>query len=326
MSVFRKALGSLLLGASLVLPMAPAVAQDFPSRPIRLICPYAAGGLTDVVARLLAKHLGERIGQSVVVENRTGGGGIIAMEAAAKAPADGYTIVLVGQGLASVNASLRKDLSYDTLRDFSPVSLVSTFSMVFVAHPERPPKTFADWIAMARAKPGALNYGSAGNASTAHLMTELLKDQIGIDVQHIPFRGESQAFLELMGGRLDGMFATLGGAMPHIQSGKLRAIAVATKERSSLLPDVPTVSEAGAPGFEVLGWYGILAPAKVPKPVLDRLDAEFAAIAREPEFRAQMQARGMEAVGGSGGMLTKWISDETVRWRDVVNKAGIKAE
>jgi len=288
-----------------------------------LICPYAAGGLTDVLSRILAKRLGERLGQPVIVENRTGGGGIIAMDTLAKSPADGYTILLVGQGLASVNTSLHKDLVYNTQRDFAPISLVSTFSMVFVGHPEQPPKTFAEWISMARAKPGSLNYGSAGNASTAHLMTELLKDQINVDVRHVPFRGESQAFQELMAGRLDGMFSTLGGAMPLIQSGKLRPLAIATKERNKLLPNVPTVAETGVPNFEVLGWYGIIAPAKVPKPVLDRLSKEFMAIATEPEIREQLQARGMEAMGSTPDVFEKWIASETERWRQVVIKAGI---
>lgn len=326
MSKSRRRWAGLLLGAFLLPSAASATVQEFPARPIHLICPYAAGGLTDVLARLLAKRLGDRLGQPVIVENRTGGGGVIAMQTVANAPPDGYTVVLVGQGLASVNTILRKDLPYSTARDFAPVSLVATFAMAFVAAPDRPPRTFGEWLQMARAKPGALNYGSAGNASTAHLMTELLKDRINVDVRHIPFRGESQAFLELMAGRLDGMFATLGGVLPLVQSGKLRALAMATKERNKLLPDVPTVAEAGGPSFEVLGWYGILAPAKVPRPVLDRLSKEFVAMSREPELREALQARGMEALGSTPDALGEWITAETARWKEVVEKAGIKSE
>ncbi|KRB81559.1 Bug family tripartite tricarboxylate transporter substrate binding protein [Noviherbaspirillum sp. Root189] len=322
----KKAIGTALLCLSCVMPFGAAAASDYPIRPIRLVCPYAAGGLTDVLARVLAKRLSERIGQPVVVENRTGAGGIIGVDAVAKSPADGYTIVLVAQGLASVNASLHKNLPYDTLRDFAPISLVSTFSLVFVGNPELPPKSMEEFIATARAKPGKLDYGSAGNASTSHLMTELLKDQVGIDVVHIPFRGESAAFTELMGGRLTGMFATLGGALPSIQSGKLRALAVATKERNSLLPNVPTVSESGVPGFEVLGWYGILAPINVPKHIRDRLSKEFMAMAKEPEMRQMLASRGMDSVGSSPEAFSKMIKSETERWRQVVTKAKIQAD
>jgi tripartite-type tricarboxylate transporter receptor subunit TctC len=303
-----------------------AAASDYPSRPIRLISPYAAGGLTDELARMLSKRLSERLGQPVVVDNRAGAGGVIGVEAAAKAAPDGYTIVLVGQGLASVNASLYKNLPYDTVRDFAPVTMIATFPMVFVSKPDAPPASIAELIAMAKARPGTLNYGSAGNASTAHLMTELFKEQVGIDITHIPYRGESQAFTELMGGRLSGMFATLGGTLPLVQSGKLRALAIATKERSKLLPNVPTVSEAGVPGFEVVGWYGVLAPAQTPKPILERLNKEFTEMAREPEFREQMTSRGLDAVGSSPEELGKMIASETERWRAVVHKANIRAD
>lgn len=326
MQTLKKSIGAVLLCLSCVVPFGSAAASDYPNRPIRLVCPYAAGGLTDVLARLLAKRLSDRIGQPVIVENRTGAGGIIGVDAVAKSPADGYTIVLVAQGLASVNASLHKNLPYDTLRDFAPISLISTFSLVFVGNPELPPKSMEEFLKMARAKPGKLDYGSAGNASTSHLMTELLKDQAGIDVVHIPFRGESVAFTELMGGRLTGMFATLGGALPLIQSGKLRPLAVATKERNSQLPNVPTVSESGVPGFEVMGWYGILAPVNVPKNILDRLSKEFMAMANEPEMRQMLASRGMDAVGSTPEAFGKMIKSETERWRKVVTKANIQAD
>lgn len=299
---------------------------DYPNKPIRLISPYAAGGLTDVLARMLSKQLSERLGQSVVVDNRTGAGGVIGVDAAAKSPPDGYTIVLVGQGLASVSGSIYKNLPYNTVRDFAPVTMIATFPMVYVGHPSAPPASMTELVSMAKAKPGALSYGSAGNASTAHLMTELFKEQVGIDITHIPYRGESQAFTELMGGRLSGMFATLGGTLPLIQSGKMRALAIATKERSKLLPNVPTVAEAGVPNFEVFGWYGVLAPKGTPQPVLDRLSKTFMEMAREPEFREQMAARGLDAVGSSPAELGQLIESETRRWRSVVQKAGIQAD
>lgn len=323
----RKLTAAAVASISLIALSPSAIASsDYPNRPIRLISPYAAGGLTDVLARMLSKKLSERLGQSVMIENRTGAGGVIGVDTAAKSVPDGYTIVLVGQGLASVNGSIQKNLPYDTVRDFAPVTMIATFPMVFVGHPTAPPASMSEFISMAKAKPGALNYGSAGNASTAHLTTELLKDQVGIDITHIPYRGESPAFTELMGGRLSGMFATLGGTLPLIQAGKMRPLAIATKERSKLLPDVPTMAEAGVPNFVVFGWYGVLAPKGTPQPVLDKLSKTFMEMAREPEFRELMASRGLDAVGSSPAELGQLIDSETRRWRSVVQKAGIQAD
>ena len=327
MKKVRRLTTALIAALPLALLSQSALASnDYPNKSIRLIAPYAAGGLTDVLARMLAKRLSERVGQPVVVENRTGAGGVIGVDAAAKSTPDGYTIVLVGQGLASVSGSIYKNLPYDTVRDFAPVTMIATFPMVFVGHPSSPPASISELISMAKTKPGTLSYGSAGNASTAHLATELFKDQVGIDMLHIPYRGESPAFTELMGGRLAGMFATLGGTLPLIQSGKMRALAVASKERNKLLPNVPTVAEAGVPGFDVFGWYGVLVPKATPKPILDRISKEFMEMAREPEFREQMAARGLDAVGSSPTELSQLIDSETTRWRTVVQKAGIRAD
>ncbi|MHB1114235.1 MAG: Bug family tripartite tricarboxylate transporter substrate binding protein [Acidovorax defluvii] len=327
MKYLKKLVGTFAIALSLLTAVGSAVGGEYPERPIKLICPYAAGGLTDVIARVLAKRLSERLGQPVIVENRTGAGGIIGVEQAAKSPADGYTLVLVAQGLASVNPSLYKKLPYDTLRDFAPISLTNTFSLVLIGSRDFPPATVTEFISMARAKPGALSYGSAGNASTSHLMTELLKSQAGIDVLHVPFRGESAAFPELMAGRLTAMFATVGGALPLIEAGKVRALAVGTKERSKLLPQVPTIAESGAaPGFDVSGWYGILAPAAVPKAVAARLSKELMAIAREPAMREQFSARGVESVGSTSEEFSALIKSETERWRKVVNQVGIKPD
>jgi len=303
-----------------------AVADDYPERRVRLITPYAAGGLTDIVARVLAKKLSERIGQTVVVENRPGAGGIIGVETVAKSAADGYTLLLVGQGLASVNTSLHKDLPYDTLRDFVPLSLIARFSMVFVTTPDKSPASLSELIAMAKANPNVLNYGSAGNASTAHLMTELFCDQENIKMFHVAYKGESPAFSEIMAGRVTGMFATLGGAIPLIQAGKLHPIAIATKERSPLLPGVPTFDEGGVQGFEVYGWYGVLAPANTPKAITDRLTRELIAIGHETEFRDYLNARGMEAIGSTQKELDDLIQSETVRWSKIIQKVGIRSE
>ena len=305
---------------------AVAAPDAYPSRPIRLISPYAAGGLTDLLARALGKRLSERLGQPVIVENRTGGGGVAGVDSVAKSQADGYTLVLVGQGLASVNASLYKSLPYDTQRDFAPISMVASFPLVLVGRPGTQPDTLSAFIAAARAMPGAIAYGSAGNASTAHLTMELLAEQAGIKVNHIPYRGEAPAFVDVIAGNTQVMFATLGGARPLLESGRLHPIAIATKERNKMLPNVPTISEAGVPGFEVLGWYGVLAPKATPKPVLDRLSAEFMAMAREPEVREQFLERGLILAGTSSDELGKLIQSETERWRQVVLKAGIRGD
>jgi tripartite-type tricarboxylate transporter receptor subunit TctC len=326
MSALRKLAWIAGLCATAVSPGQFAQAGEFPEKPVRMICPYAPGGLSDILTRILAKRLSERIGQPVLVENRAGAGGIIGMEVVAKAAPDGYTIIMVGQGMASVNPSLYKNLSYDTLRDFVPIAQVARFSMVLVANPGLPPKSVREFIELSRAKPGSMSYGSAGNASTAHLMTELFKHRAGIDVVHVPFKGESPAITELLGGRLSVMFATLGGALSQIQSGKLHALGLATKERSKLAPEIPTISEAGLPDFEVQGWYGMLAPAGVPKPVVDRLSQEFVAIANEPEMRERLAARGMDSVGSSSEAFGKWIQVEIERWRKVVADANIRAD
>lgn len=325
MKLLKKTLCALTASLTLTLGL-PASAQEYPSRPIRLVSPYAAGGLTDILARTLAQELSKRLGQSVIVENRAGGGGIPGTDSVAKAAPDGYTLALVGQGLASVNTSLYPNLPYNTLRDFKPLSLIAKFSLVLVGNPQRPPDSVSQLISTARKSPDLLSYGSAGNASTAHLTMEMFKEQSGITLLHVPFKGESAAFTELVGGRIDGMFATVGGALSLIRGGKLRPIAIADKSRNSLLPDVPTMQEAGVKGFDVFGWYAVLAPANVPQNVADRLSKELMAIGKDSEFQKAMVARGMEAVGTSPAEATKTIKDETGRWATLIKKAGITAD
>ncbi|WP_454689718.1 Bug family tripartite tricarboxylate transporter substrate binding protein [Achromobacter aloeverae] len=318
-----------LSGIAAVLGLAccpPGQAASYPDRPIRLIAPYAAGGLSDMLARTLAVELTKRLGQSVIVEDRAGAGGIIGTNYVAKADPDGYTLALVGQGLASVNQSLYKDLPYDTLRDFAPISTIAKFNMVLVGNPQRPPESVARMIEMARKSPGSLNFGSAGNASTAHLMTEMFDDQEHIKMVHVPFKGESAAFTEVIGGRIDVLFGTIGGALPLIQGGKLRPLAVVDTKRNPLLPDVPTMEEAGVKNFNVFGWYAILAPRKVPAEVVDRLSKAFMDIGQDPGFRKTMQERGMESVGSKPEETTALIEEETRRWGDIIRKVGIHVE
>lgn len=318
-----------LSGIAAVLGLAccpPGQAASYPDRPIRLIAPYAAGGLSDMLARMLAVELTKRLGQSVIVEDRAGAGGIIGTNYVAKADPDGYTLALVGQGQASVNQSLYKDLPYDTLRDFTPISTIAKFSLVLVGNPQRAPESVAQLIDMAKKAPGSLNFGSAGNASTSHLTAEMLNDLEGLKMMHIPYKGESAAFTELMGGRIDILFGTVGGALPLIKSGKVRALAVVDPQRNPTLPDVPTMTEAGVKDFNVFGWYAILAPKKIPTDVADRLSTAFMDIGKDPGFQKAMRNRGMEAVGSTPEETTALIEEETQRWGQIIKKVGIQVD
>lgn len=304
---------------------AAAAAQDA-GRTVRIIVPIAPGGLTDGLARLLARRLSERTGQSFVVENRPGGGGIIGMEAAARAAPDGSTLVLVYQGVASVNPVLHRNLSYDTLRDFSGIGMVGRFPILLTVPANMEVRDAAGFIAAAKRQPGALSYGSAGNATTSHLAMELFKRQAGIDIVHVPFRGEAPALTELAAGRVAAVFATVAAARPLIEGGRVRAIGVATAEASALAPGVTPIATSGLPGFEVSGWYGLLAPRGTPSPAIGRLNAELHAILAEAETRERLAAMGLEPSTGTPESCEAWIRAETETWRGVVTAAGIRAD
>lgn len=311
--------------APLLLP-ALARAQSWPERPLRMIVPIAPGGLTDTLGRLIAARLSARLGQPVAVENRTGGGGVIGMEAAARAPADGYNMVLVYQGVASVNPVLHRNLPYDTLRDFSAIALVATFPIVLSVRAEGGPATLAEFIERAKARPGALSYGSAGNVTTSHLAMELFRQQVGIDLLHVPFRGEAPAMQELVAGRVDCAFASLTVTAPLIQGGPLRALGIATRERSPLAPNIPTIASQGVPGFAVNGWYGVLTPKGSPDAVRERLEREIASILQEPETLARLTQLGCAPEFAPGAAADAWIRQEMETWRRVVTAAGIRVD
>jgi tripartite-type tricarboxylate transporter receptor subunit TctC len=315
-----------LTTVALALAASASFAQDYPVRPLKLIVPIAAGGLTDNLARTLAARLGERMGQPVVVENRPGGGGVIGMQAAARSPADGYSLILVYQGVASVNASLYRNLPYDTLRDFVAVGQVASFPLLLLVNPAVNARSTREFIELARAGAGSINYASAGNATTSHLAMELFKRAAGIELTHVPYKGEAPALTEVVGGAVPVAFATATAAMPMIQAGRLRALAISSSERSRALPDLPTIAESGVAGFDVIGWYGLLAPAGTPAPVVARLNRELLAIVAEPETRAKLAAQGVEPRGGSPEAFAKLIRDETERWRKVIADANIRVE
>lgn len=311
--------------AAAMLALRLAHAQDYPTRAVALIVPVAAGGLTDTMARLLGQRLAARIGQPVVIDNRPGGGGILAMQLARRAPADGYTLVLVFPGAAAVNPVLYKQQPYDTMRDFAPVARVASYPMVLIES-RGMPATTVEFIALAKSQPGTLNYGSAGNTTTSHLAMELLKRQVGLDIVHIPFKGEAPALNELIAGRLAVQFQTLATALPHIKSGDVRALGVAIGQRSKLAPDIPTLAEAGIAGMDIPGWYGVLAPAGTPKPITVRLNKEITAIVEEPETLAKFAALGATAWPSTPEELGAWIQSETDRWRVVITESGITAD
>jgi tripartite-type tricarboxylate transporter receptor subunit TctC len=325
-SILKRVWAIAALAVAFSLPFVwSAQAQEYPNRPIKFIVPVAAGGLTDTMTRLLAQRLSERLGQPVVVENRPGGGGILAMKALAAMPADGYAIILVFPGAAAVTPILYKTPPYETLRDFAPVGRVAMYPMVLIASPSLP-GTAKEFVEFARGRPGTLNYGSAGNTTTSHLAMELFKWQVGIDIVHVPFKGEAPALNELMAGRLSVLFQTLTTSLPHIRSGKVRALGVATAQRSKLAPEIPTLAESGVGGLDIPGWYGVLAPAGTPEPIIQRLNREFTAIVSEPQTASRLDGLGVQGWTSTPEELRSWIQVETDRWRKVVTEAGIKAD
>lgn len=307
--------------------VAGALAETgYPSRPIKLIAPIAPGGLTDALARVLATALGERLGQPVVVDNRAGGGGIIGMTATAKSAPDGYTLVIVYQGVASVNPVLRKDLPYDTLRDLTPIGLSGGFPLALVIKADLPVKSVGDLLQLARSQPGRLSYASAGDATSSHLTMELFKRRAGLDLVHVPYRGEGPALNDLLAGQVDVEFTSLTSVLPHLGNPRLRILGVATAERSKLAPDLPTVAESGVPGFQATGWYGLMAPAGTPKAVVDRLNRELVAVLADTHMRARYQAMGLEAFSSSPEGMRGFVAEDMTKWGKLIAEAGIKVD
>lgn len=312
------------LAGAFALP-APALAQDFPTKPIRLVVPQPAGGPTDIVARLVAQKLTERLGQQVVVDNKPGAGSNIGTDIVAKAPRDGYTLV-VGTVQHIVNAHLFGTLPFDPVRDFAPVSLMTKAHIVLVVNPDVPVKSVRDLIAYAKATPGGIAWASAGNGSTSHLTLELLKVEAGIPATHVPYKGTQPALTDVIGGRVPVMFDGVVTSLPQIKAGKLRPLAVASLTRSPLLPDVPTMTEAGVPGFESVGLAGILAPSGTPPAVVDRLSKEIAAILRTPDVRSQLETMGLEIVASTPSEFATYIEADSKKWGKIIKDAGVKVE
>ncbi len=300
-----------------------ATAQDYPSRPVRLIIPFPPGGSNDVVGRLIAAKLSDRLGKQIVVDNRSGAGGVIGTEVAAKSPPDGYTLLIISMAHA-VNPWLYK-LNYDPIKDFAPVGLLAKGANVLVVHPSLPVHTVGELIALAKKQPGDLQYASAGIGSFQHLGGELFKLMAGVDILHVPFKGGGPALVDVVGGHTKVMFSSMVQTVPHIHSGKLRALGTGGLQRSPVLADVPTIAEA-VPGYEAVNWWGMVAPVGTPKAIIDKLNTELEAVQNAPEVQKQFASEGGEPVPMKPAVFGAYMVSEMNKWEKVVKQGGIKAE
>jgi tripartite-type tricarboxylate transporter receptor subunit TctC len=321
-------LNTVLLGAALALaaPLATAQGADaYPSKLITIVVPTAAGGGNDAMARIVGQRLAEKLGKPVIVDNKPGANGSIAAEFVARAPADGHTILWGYVATHAINPALQK-LRYDPVKDFEPIGLVAESPTVLVVTTGGPFKTVPDLVKAAKAKPGAINYASAGNGTAPHLAGEMFKLAAGIDMTHVPYKGSSPGMMDTIGGTTQVMFPSLYTAMPHIQAGKLRALAIAGKKRSPQLKDVPTLDEAGVKDVDVTQWYGLFAPAKTPKPIVDKLNKELNTILAEREVIKKISDQGGDVVTSSPAKLGELVQSEVVRWKKLITTAKITAD
>ncbi|MBN9430240.1 MAG: tripartite tricarboxylate transporter substrate binding protein [Burkholderiales bacterium] len=319
----RRMLAGIAAGSSAAALSLPAQAQDYPSKPIRLIVPYPPGGGTDIIARILQERMVRLLGQPMVIENRGGAGGAVGTEMAAKAPADGYT-VLFTLSSHTINPAIFPRLNYDVEKDFLGVSKVVSLPQILVAHPGLPVSNLQELVAMARSKPGAMNYASVGNGSPGHIAGELFKLKTGTDLVHIPYKGGGPAVTDVMAGQVPLLWVSIPAAASYVKSGKLKALAVSTLQRSSSFPDVPTVAEALIPDFEVDSWYAMFVPASSPPDVVRRLHEAVLKALEAPDVREKLLQQGSEVAGSSPGDLDRTVKAEVAKWKQLVQAANIK--
>jgi len=315
-----------LCGLALSIAAYAALAQPYPAKPVRLIVPFAPGGTTDVLARLVGQKLAESLGQQFVVENRPGAGGNIGTEIAAKAPADGYTLVMSFDGTMAINPSTYRKLPFDPQKDLAPIVNVAQVPLLLVVHPGVAATNVAEFVALARSSPSRINYSSAGHGSTGHLTGELFSRRAGVEMVHVSYKGGGQAVQDLLGGQIQMLVTALPTVEGHLKAAKLRPLAFTSPKRVAGAPDVPTLFESGYPGFEALSWYGLLAPAGTPADLVRRLNAEVNAVLRTQDMRARLAALGAEPTGGTPEQFAEIIRSDTTRWAKVVADAGIRID
>lgn len=305
---------------------AQSTAEGFPVRPIRFIVPNAAGGSTDLVARTVAQKLAEGLGQQVVVDNRPGSGGIIGTEAVAKAAPDGYTLLMGTIGNIAISPHLYRKLAYDPVRDFAPITQLAAAAYMLVTHPSLPVGSVRQLVALAKTKPGHINYGSAGSGTGSHLSAELFKSVSAIDITHVPYKGGTPALIDVMAGHVQVMFNGIPSTMPHLKTGRVRVLAVTTASRSPAAPDIPTIGEAGFPGAEATSWTGVLAPARTPQPVIAKLHGEFAKVLQHPDVKSRLSGDGAIPVGSAPAQFARFMQSELAKWGKVIRASGAKAD
>jgi len=313
------------LAAALVYMTAAHAQPAYPQKPIRLVVPFPPGGGTDILARLFGQKMSETLGQQIIIDNRGGAGGTLGTDIAAKAAPDGYTLILVS-GSHAINPGLYQNLPYDSVNDFAPITQIATSPGILVVNPSLPVKSVKDLIALARAKPGQINYASAGSGTPPHLAGELFKVMAKIDMVHVPYKGNAPAFTDVIGGQVSLIFPTMPSAMPFIKSGKLRPIAVTSAKRSPAAPDIPTIAESGLPGYEATSWYGILAPARTPPQIVARLHEVLVSVIGAPDMQDKLAAQGLDPVGNTPQQFAAVIKSEIAKWAKVVKASGAKPE
>jgi len=317
-----------LLAALALAAAAPfgAYAQAYPAKPITVIVPFAAGGTTDILARVIGQALNKELGQSVIVDNRAGAGGNIGAQLAAKAAPDGYTLFMGTVGTHAINQSLYRKMPFDPVKDFAPLTRVAMVPNLLVAHPSKPYKTVKELIAYAKANPGKVNFGSSGSGSSIHLSGELFNALAKVDMVHVPYKGSAPAVSDLIGGQIDIMFDNMPSAIQHVRAGKLRPLAVTTARRAPELPEVPTIAEAGVPGYEATSWFGMFAPAGTPAPVVARLNGALVKVLADPEVKKKLAEQGAEPYSEKPEQFAEFIRKETAKWSKVVKDSGASAD
>ena len=306
-------------------PAATGYAQTYPAKPVRVVVPSSPGGGTDIIARIVAPELSKHLGQQFVIDNRPGAGTMIGIEIVAKAPADGYALLMTPSTLA-INSALYKKIPYDPVRDFAPITELISSPSIIVVHPSVPAKTIKELIAFARARPDQMNYASAGAGTYPHMTMELFQSMAKIKMVHIPYKGTGPAMIDLLAGNTAVMAGTILSVMPQVRAGRLRALGISSEKRSPIAPEIPTVAEAGLPGFEAVQWYGFLAPARTPHDIIVRLHAETARILHQPETKERFASDGADPVGNSPEEFSRFVQTELVKWAKVARGAGLQPE